>query len=130
MVSFFALVNFVFFLCCKFFILPDEWFRGQVLRITPAAIFIDYFDFGNRKYVDRREATFGDYFRLLPPSLDTKRQPPMAIRLQVRNVPSFQQYNLLRRLIIEGVKNFTLMKLFIVEHCPETDCYTVQFDEV
>lgn len=115
-----------------------EWFRGQVLRVTSTSFYVDYFDFGNRKYVDRREVAAvagkggggGGYFRQLPPSIGIKRQPPMAIRVQVRNIPSFQQYNLVKRLVTEGIHKHTLLKLFVLEYCPETDCYTVQLDEI
>ena len=88
---------------------------------------MDYFDFGNRKYINKNEAEYS--FRQLDPSLGIDRMTPVSIRVQLKNVPSFQQYNFLQRIVNEHIKSYDPMNLYVMAYCNDTDAYQVQLDD-
>ena len=105
----------------------DEWFRGQILRVTSQQFYVEYFDFGNRKYLTSKEAEFS--FRVLGPALSPKAIFPAAIRVQLRNVPNLQQYNFLKRIVGENIDEYKTMNLYVMGHLAESDSYHIQLDE-
>ena len=109
------------------FYLIDEWYRGLITEAKEEHFSVDYFDFGNKKDINKTEAEYS--FRQLDPWLGINHMTPASIRVELKNVPSFQQYNFLQRILKEHIKALDPMNMYVMAYCNVNDSYQVQLDD-